>query len=105
MLFDKTIKIKKQIRDLKNAEKKRIKKQQQEMKDIVPFESKISQTANIYDMLINNIEDLDYIKVKVDDNSETLLNEYVYTLLQDFIVKKEDDVNKLFSIKQKSIEF
>lgn len=104
MIFEKSFKTWKGIKDRKDAEKKRIKNQQKELKDLRPFEARISSAIKISDMLYSNISDLESFNVETDERSAALVNEYIYTILQDFTVKEDEEKENQYILKAKEIE-
>lgn len=104
MIFGKTIKTWKDIKEKKNATKTEIKQRQKELRSIVPFQAKMVRRLNILNMLLSCDDDIDFTTIETDNISESTVAEYINQELKDYVVKKRDN-SLLYDFKLKEIQF
>ena len=103
MLFENTWKTFQENRRLKNAERLRIRKQQKELGDLLPFEAEIGIVIQLAEMINTLDPEVDSINCKSDDKSTSLVTEYTQTLLEDFTVNQNEDDPSIFNLKIKEV--
>lgn len=102
-MFNRVFAVRKEIKRRKNALKKRVKEQKESLMDIIPFQALMQQIIKIISMLFDKEDTLESVIVETDPLSETMVNQFIDTQLQDFIVKKLPEPGQ-YELKIKQFE-
>ena len=86
-MFNRVFAVRKEIKRRQNALQKRVKAQKESLMDIIPFQALMQQIIKIISMLFDKEDTLESVIVETDPLSETMVNQFIDTQLQDFIVK------------------